>query len=207
MARDTAGTNTQISSTSYSDQRSQTYLTIAGWMRRGASGTVQTWGWSAGSSDRVNFLWFSDNNMYAAINGFRQISKNATGWHHWAMTFDGSIGVQANRGLVYYDGVAEAAGSVSWPTATSATLSTFRVGRSETNNAWSTGGFAELAVWTETLNAAEIASLAKGFTPDKIRPSSLMLYLPLVRDIGDPVAAATLTDASSTVTDHPRVYA
>jgi hypothetical protein len=47
------------------------------------------------------------------------------------------------------------------------------------------GRTAEVGIWNAALTAAEIASLAKGMTPDKIRPQSLVFYAPLVRDLID----------------------
>jgi hypothetical protein len=50
------------------------------------------------------------------------------------------------------------------------------------------GLIAEVGIWNAALTAAEVASLAKGMTCDKVRPQSLVFYAPLVPD-------------------HPRVYA
>ena len=47
------------------------------------------------------------------------------------------------------------------------------------------GQAAEVGIWNVALTAAEIASLAKGMTCDKVRPQSLVFYAPLVRDLID----------------------
>jgi hypothetical protein len=71
-----------------------------------------------------------------------------------------------------------------------------------------TGQIAEVGIWNSTLTAAEIASLAKGMTCDKIRPQSLVFYAPLVRDLIDQKGGLTLTNNNgATVANHPRVYA
>jgi hypothetical protein len=58
------------------------------------------------------------------------------------------------------------------------------------------------------LTAAEIASLAKGMTCDKVRPESLVFYAPLVRDLIDAKGGLTITNNNgATVANHPRVYA
>jgi hypothetical protein len=62
-------------------------------------------------------------------------------------------------------------------------------------------------MWQATLSAQEADSLSKGFTCDKVRPQSLVYYSPLIRDIIDVKGGMTLTDASSTVQPHTRVYA
>lgn len=69
------------------------------------------------------------------------------------------------------------------------------------------GRVAEVGIWNVALTAGEIASLAKGFTCDKIRPESLVFYAPLVRDIIDVRGGLAITNNNSaTVANHPRVY-
>ncbi len=80
-------------------------------------------------------------------------------------------------------------------------------------NSAGTGGYyggqmAEVGIWNAALTAAEVASLAKGMTCDKIRPQSLVFYAPLVRDLIDQKGGLTITNNNgATVAAHPRVYA
>ena len=70
------------------------------------------------------------------------------------------------------------------------------------------GIVAELGIWNVALTAAEVASLAKGMTCDKVRPQSLVFYAPLVRDLIDVKGGLAITNNNSaTVANHPRVYA
>ena len=70
------------------------------------------------------------------------------------------------------------------------------------------GQYAEIGVWHEPLTAAEIASLAKGMTCDKVRPQNLVFYAPLVRDLNDQKGGLVITNNNgATVANHPRVYA
>jgi hypothetical protein len=70
------------------------------------------------------------------------------------------------------------------------------------------GDIAEVGIWNAALTAAEIASLAKGMTCDKVRPQSLVFYAPLVRDLIDQKGGLTITNNNgATVANHPRVYA
>ena len=70
------------------------------------------------------------------------------------------------------------------------------------------GQAAEVGIWNVALTAAEIASLAKGMTCDKVRPQSLVFYAPLVRDLIDYKGGLTITNNNTaTVANHPRVYA
>ena len=66
---------------------------------------------------------------------------------------------------------------------------------------------AEVGIWSAALTAAEIASLAKGMTCDKIRPQSLVFYAPLVRDLIDQKGGLAITNNNgATVANHPRIY-
>ena len=69
------------------------------------------------------------------------------------------------------------------------------------------GRLAECAIWNVALTDAEIASLAKGFKPTRIRPQSLVFYAPLLRNLQDLKGGLALTNNNgATVADHPRVY-
>jgi hypothetical protein len=70
------------------------------------------------------------------------------------------------------------------------------------------GRIAEVGIWDVALTAAEISSLAKGMTCDKVRPQSLVFYAPLVRNLIDAKGGRTITNNNgATVANHPRVYA
>ena len=70
------------------------------------------------------------------------------------------------------------------------------------------GRMAEVGIWNAALTAAEIASLAKGMTCDKVRPQSLVFYAPLVRNLIDQKGGLTITNNNgATVANHTRVYA
>jgi hypothetical protein len=67
---------------------------------------------------------------------------------------------------------------------------------------------AEVGIWNAALTAAEIASLAKGMTCDKVRPQSLVFYAPLIRNLQDTKGGRIITPVNSPiVAAHPRVYA
>lgn len=69
------------------------------------------------------------------------------------------------------------------------------------------GAIAEVGIWNAALADAEIASLAAGVSPLRIRPSALVLYVPLWRDISDYRGGVSLTNYSTTAADdHPRRY-
>jgi hypothetical protein len=206
-------TNQQISGTT-TVTKNQTYYTITGWMRRPTSGSIQAFGTNETTNHRTCFFHFSDNYVYACVsNGGLQAGyfiENITGWNHYAMVFDGSQSTNATRLKFYVNSVSKTQlflGTIPSSTSNDSANETFRIGRNVRDNVWSTGDFAELGMWQSALSAQEVASLADGMTCDKIRPQSLVTYIPLVRDIQDLARGMTLTNTNSTVAAHPRVYA
>lgn len=82
------------------------------------------------------------------------------------------------------------------------------LGNSQTGTPAVNRDIAEVGIWNAALTAAEVASLAKGMTCDKIRPQNLVFYAPLVRDLIDQKGGLTITNNNgATVATHPRVYA
>lgn len=76
------------------------------------------------------------------------------------------------------------------------------------SNNFSNGEAAEYAYWNTALSADEMASLGKGFRPDRIRPQALQFYAPCVRGLQDVRGGRTLVKqaGSDVVSDHPRVF-
>jgi hypothetical protein len=73
---------------------------------------------------------------------------------------------------------------------------------------YTSGLIAEVGIWNAALTADEIASLADGFTCDKVRPTALVFYAPLIRNLQDVKGGLTITNNNTaTVANHPRVYA
>lgn len=132
-------------------------------------------------------------------NVYTSAGYSAQTWHSAAAVYDSHI-------TVYLDG---GASGVSSEISTLA-VSDLMVSARRFNGALVTYGgsiIAEAAVWNAALTAAEIASLANGFTPAQIRPQSLVFYAPLVRDLIDAKGGRTLTNNNAaTVAAHPRVY-
>jgi hypothetical protein len=212
MARGTAGTNTQISGT-YTSHKGATNFTLAGWVRRSTNTATSHIGWNEVDTHRTLMIDLSGVMYFAVDNGsnsFGSVGNTATGWNHYAMVFNGSQSGNSNRLAGYINGAAQTlsfSGTIPATISSNAGNETFRLGRSVANAVWSTADFADVAWWNASLNGAEISSLSKGFSADKIRPDNLLAYLPLVRQIQDVVSATTLTDQSTTVQPHPRIYA
>jgi len=213
MARAFA-TNQQINGTT-SVGRNQTYFSMAGWLRRGSSGSRQIFGMIESGVHRTDIIHSTDNIVYyvlsSGILAYGSVSKNLNGWNHVALTFDGSQSGNSNRLKGYFNGnnetLAFAGTTIPATTSNNSAIETFRINRHQAENLWGTGDYAELGMWQAALTAAEIASLAKGMTCAQVRPQSLVYYTPLVRDIQDIARGMTLTNTNSTVANHPRVYA
>ena len=78
---------------------------------------------------------------------------------------------------------------------------------SSVNGLFMDGLIAEVGIWNAALTAAEIASLAKGMTCDKIRPQNLVFHAPLVRDLIDAKGGRAITNNNgAAVAAHPRIY-
>lgn len=212
MARGFA-TNQQISGI-YTVHKNQQKLTMACWVRRPTSGTIQNFGFTDVVNNGFVLTHYSDNVLYSVIgNGsasYGYAAQNITGWNHFAIVFDGSLTGNASRLKLYINGNLRTLGfNLTIPSTTSnhAANNNVRFGRNESGNYWSSGDFAEYGLWQEALSSVDVAALSKGMTPDKVRPNNLVSYIPLVRDIQDVRSGTTLTNTNSTVANHPRVYA
>jgi hypothetical protein len=126
-------------------------------------------------------------------------------WYHVALTYkfvtDGTSELR-----LYVNGAQEASSTSAVGPINQATVATELGRRVGVNRFPLEGRLAEVAIYNTTLSAAEVASLADGMTPDKVSPQGLVLYAPLVRDLID-LKGNTLTNFSTTVANHPRVYA
>ena len=213
MAR-SAITNQRITGTS-TVAKNLTNFTLAGWINYSGGATLQSFGFGSSGSHNTYIGWYATTPRqiyFVVANGSSSagyVAKNVTGWHHTAFTFDGSQTGNSNRLKIYFDGVNETAtflGTIPSGTSNNAANEAVRIGQ-DPNGTFGSGEYAEIGAWQATLTAEEVRALAKGMTCDKIRPQSLVYYTPLIRDIQDLARGMTLTDTSTTVATHPRVYA
>jgi hypothetical protein len=162
------------------------------------------------NSANSNFALYksTDSRIYAYANNGATFGQSfATGvtnnsWSHAAGVFTSST-----SRLAYLNG---AAGGTNTTNVTPAGINETLIGagRSPSLGGYCNGFIAEVGIWNAALTAAEIASLAKGMTCDKVRPESLVFYAPLVRDLQDLSGGLTITNNNAaTVATHPRVYA
>jgi hypothetical protein len=212
MARATT-TNQQISGT-LTAHNGLSQFSMAGWLFRAANGTIQAWGTDETASHNTSVQLWTDNKVYFNVsNGlaaYGVFSPIVTGWNHYCFTFDGSQSGNANRLKGYINGlnvVLSYSGTIPAILSSNVSNQTLRIGRAQSASQWSTGSFAELAMWASVLSSDEAASLGKGFSPIMVAPQSLILNMPLINNIQDVRSGIALTNTSTTVAAHPRVYA
>jgi len=127
-------------------------------------------------------------------------------WYHLCLTYkfvtDGTSELR-----MYVNGVQEASKTNAVGPINQQTAAT-EIGRRPFTNAQypANARMAECAIYNTTLSAGEVRALAQGMSPDKVSPQGLVLYAPLVREIID-LKGNALTNNSTTVADHPRIYA
>ena len=147
-----------------------------------------------------------DNN-FVANNRISHIGATdllASTWYTFTATYDGSSTAAGTK--LYINGVQET------PTVTVNALSASiisdaaaNIGARNSAAEWFNGRIANVGIWNVELTAAEVASLAKGVAVDHVRPQSLVLATPMIRDVTDKKGGA-LTATNTTVADHPRIY-
>ena len=124
-------------------------------------------------------------------------------WTHCAGVF-----TSATSRTIYVGGISRATNTINIGSQNTFTEVLIGARRNTTVGLYYTGNLAECGIWNIALTAAEIASLAKGMTCDKIRPQNLVFYAPLIRDLIDQKGGLTITNNNgATVANHPRVYA
>jgi hypothetical protein len=191
-------------------------VTLSCWVKCNTLPSVQTCIFGIGVNTTVNSTYItlelqSTNRPQAVHRSSVIASSNATTgsiiageWFHLCGVFE----TNALR-TIYWNGVASTANTTS---VTPFTATRIQIGRRPntiaTGAAFLTGNVAESGIWNAALSPAEIASLAKGMTCDKVRPQNLVFYAPLVRDLIDQKGGLTITNNNgATVAAHPRVYA
>jgi hypothetical protein len=145
--------------------------------------------------------------------GNDQVSRTTIGggyattgsWIHAAFSWNGAVGNPATDTIIYKNGsvVALDAGAAATGTGTPEPLVGLNSlgGRFNDDLRNFDGRMAEVGRWTRQLNAAEIAALAKGYSPRRI-PNGLKWYTPLIRNINNQYGSVGTADGT-TVIAHP----
>ncbi len=68
------------------------------------------------------------------------------------------------------------------------------------------GNIAEVGFWASALSSGDVASLARGVSPQLVSPTSLIFYAPLIRDIKELRGVPLLSSGNNPAFPSPRVY-
>ena len=160
------------------------------------------------NASRVNVVANADGTFGAnqidsagTLGGNGGGTYSANTWIHLCSVFTSasSRSLYANGSLV---------GTNTTTVGSSNSYTRITIGGNHVQTFFTNGLIAEVGIWNVALTAAEVASLAKGMTCDKVRPQSLVFYAPLVRNLQDVRGGLTITNNNTaTVANHPRVYA
>lgn len=181
-------------------------------------------------------VWFKTNDLTVNQIPLGLLRADATGGRYLnlrgatagdplaAISFDGSLGQALSSGSVS-SGVWTHGGAVFTSTSsravflngakntdstliTGATPDNTLIGAFTSGNSNFSGELAEAAIWNVALTDDEMASLAAGCSPLRIRPSALVFYAPLSPGVFDYRQGVTLTNnnTSTVIADHPRIY-
>jgi len=113
------------------------------------------------------------------------------------------VGASATDRAVYIDGGSKGTNATS---NTPSGLASTRLGKDHDNNNALDGRIGEGAIWNVALTDAEVARLAKGIHPFKVRPANIVAYWPLWgRNSPEPdcVGGFNLTVTGATQAAHP----
>ena len=186
-------------------------FTLVAWVRPDDKHEGTIMGADDGSSDNERFSIFSRNTGRFALrrkSGYIQTpdkdyDDSNTTWFHIAGVF-----AYGGRGL-YVNGTSEAA-QVSNISLDPTGATTFYIGRDRATNKFWDGAIAEAAAYNASLSAADIASLAAGFSPLLVRPELLIGYWPLggghFPATVNPIGSTSLSvNSSPSAEAHPRI--
>lgn len=189
-----------------------TAVTVAAWVFPTSLTGRSTWaGKAAGDAGAINTTQYtletSGSSLIAYVNGDTVTggTLSTSVWRHIAMVKNGT-GASALKAILD--------GSVTSGTSNASMTdgaNDFRIGLNSQGAHPASGRVAEVAVWNVALTDAEVAALAKGASPLKVRPVGLAAYYPLwgVGEAGEPDLSGNgqhLTETGTvTVADHAPV--
>lgn len=214
MARDFNGSNQYGTLTLNTAQKAiTTGLTMAWWeyldsnaqYKRPYHMAAGGFAWRMEFDDGWGYVFVATQN---SSDGKWSISKPATGsLHHMCITYDGSS--TANDPLIYKDGVSQTVTERNTPSGTIlAPDGTLTIGQATGGGQNFDGRMSEFAMWGRVLGAAEVAGLAKGFSPAFFK-RSLLTYIPMIGNASpelEMIAGSNMTLSNSPAkADHPRI--
>lgn len=192
MALDFNGADSETAAVASGAGATAAPLTLACWVNpdtvSGADGLVNL---DDGDTSDVFLLYLNAGVItgFVSVSGVTDSCTAGTAigtgaWSHAAVVF-----ASASSRTAYKNGVAGTEATLS---RTPAGIVAIRLG-SQAGTNFMDGKLAEVGIWNVALNADEVAALAKGFSPQLIRPASLVHYYPLIRGTVNTGGGSTTT--------------
>jgi len=186
-------------------------ITICGWFKTNDNSKSQTVLVIYDKSNSDNYFWLAHSGgtgSFKAIarDDVNNFSADAGGtvnndqWHHACGVFSAN-----DSRACFLDGGNKGTNA---NTAIPLALDETRIGSlafEPPNEFFMDGNLAEAAIWNVALTDAEVALLAKGYSPLFVRPQNLVSYWPLVRSLNDIVGGYNLSASGTTVAAHSRI--
>lgn len=166
------------------------------------SGDVLFLGASGSTGNSNIFRLLAGANAVALTNG-NLATGSAISLNTW--THIAGVWASATSRSIYVNGGGKVTNTTS---ATPSGVDRTTIGKRDnaSNDGGLAGNIAEWGFWNAALDDAEVASLAAGAPPLNVRPTSLLAYLPMVRDFIDLKGAGFSITGSLSAADHCRIY-
>src|SRR5205823_2653903 len=134
---------------------------IGFWGYRSSSSYKNDVGKRAGAlNDAFILNVWNDGNIYFNVGTWGTVSYTGTGWHYYAMVFDGTQSGDSNRLKGYVDGVQQSLSfGVGAIPATLGNGGNFNIGRDPYLALHSLGSIADVQVYNRALNATEVGQI------------------------------------------------
>ena len=131
--------------------------------------------WGGGGNTDQTIFQISDVSASHIAKVIAGSAKSLNIWYHIAVTYDGS---STTAGMKLYEN-GTATGSASGTFGTSFTNRPFRIGTDAGSSDFFNGRLSDAAVWTVALTPLEVAALASGARPSRIRKIALSRWWPI----------------------------
>ncbi len=150
-----------------------------------------TWDHAGGSTFVVQFIGDGPSYPTASMGGV-----TANTWTHACAVFNGT------QILAYKNGTLQNTTAVTL----ASTPPAYRPRIHQAMPTSGTGYMCDAGMWNATLNAAEIAAMAKGISAGSIRPARRFFFAPHIRNQVLLHSGTAAGGAGNTASEHPRLY-
>jgi hypothetical protein len=188
-------------------------VSMSMWCKRNAAGNrggMFKGSASTGPWEEIFIDFEADGNVYVSVknsntNAYGKITNNDTNWHHVVLVYDGGGATDADKLVMFFDGVKQSLtlnGPI--PTTTASEGEDLYIGYRVFATRYFDCESAECKVWSSTLTDAEAVQDYYGNIPSR---DTLVAYLPLLGDSPEPDYSGNgfngTISGTPDITDHP----